>query len=343
MQGVIKGSSCQLGAAAHAEWWGHICGQCLALRDEHGQLARLTTNYDTALLSVLFEAQAPHLVQYTTNSCPLRRFRRIDVVQPSVPGARHAATISLLMGATNIRDHIADGDGWFHRAPRMLGHIAERWTTGARRSAVTLAFQPERIEAQTQRQSSVEQAPLRDFMTFSQPTELAVGAAFSHTATLAQQPANETPLEQIGRMYGRIMYLLDSYEDYRADTRAGIFNALAAAYQETQIYAASKQILIEAHTALKHSFQQLILPKPQLAHTLLLHTLRHQSLALLDANRPDVIERAGEQATKKSGFLQNCVDCSNCCDCCECCVCNDSHGCNCDCDCCSCDCCGCDC
>ena len=46
-----------LGPTLRDEWIGHLCGLCLALRDGHGQLARVATNYDGLLISVLVRAQ----------------------------------------------------------------------------------------------------------------------------------------------------------------------------------------------------------------------------------------------------------------------------------------------
>jgi hypothetical protein len=37
----------------------HLRGLCLALRDDHGQLARTVTNYDGLVVSALVEAQSP--------------------------------------------------------------------------------------------------------------------------------------------------------------------------------------------------------------------------------------------------------------------------------------------
>ena len=48
----------QLGGELGAAWQAHLCGMCLALRDDHGQVARLATNYDGLIISVLPEAQA---------------------------------------------------------------------------------------------------------------------------------------------------------------------------------------------------------------------------------------------------------------------------------------------
>jgi hypothetical protein len=56
--GIIRPCRHRLGGELGAAWQAHLCGMCLSLRDDHGQAARLATNYDGLVISVLVEAQA---------------------------------------------------------------------------------------------------------------------------------------------------------------------------------------------------------------------------------------------------------------------------------------------
>ena len=66
MFGVIRPCRHGMCASLFDEWLAHLCGLCLTLRAEHGQAARLVTNYDGLLVSVLVAAQAPEQVPYRT-------------------------------------------------------------------------------------------------------------------------------------------------------------------------------------------------------------------------------------------------------------------------------------
>ncbi|WP_278045447.1 DUF5685 family protein, partial [Actinomadura fibrosa] len=59
MFGVVRPCRHVLCGSLFQDWMAHLCGLCLTLRAEHGQAARLVTNYDGLLVSVLVEAQAP--------------------------------------------------------------------------------------------------------------------------------------------------------------------------------------------------------------------------------------------------------------------------------------------
>ncbi|MGW4108178.1 DUF5685 family protein, partial [Streptomyces sp. NPDC004976] len=53
MFGMVRPCRHRLGEKLTAQWMAHLCGLCLALRGDHGQLARIVTNYDGLLISVL--------------------------------------------------------------------------------------------------------------------------------------------------------------------------------------------------------------------------------------------------------------------------------------------------
>src|SRR3954471_5450807 len=109
--GIVRPCSHRLGGSLKAQWMAHLCGLCLALRADHGQFARIVTNYDGLLISVLTEAQtaASGAARRRAGACRLRGVRAASVAQGE--GARLAAAVSLVLAAAKIRDHVGDGDG----------------------------------------------------------------------------------------------------------------------------------------------------------------------------------------------------------------------------------------
>src|SRR6266568_3769148 len=207
MFGVVRPCRHRMSGALRRAWQAHLCGLCLTLRDTHGQAARLVTSYDTLLVSVLTEAQNPRGSPHrTAGPCPLRGFRRADVVAASAPGAQLAASVSLVLAAVKITDHVADADGLAARRP-----VAAAASRGAAR-----------------RQSQLESAATPSLLAITEPAETAVAAAFAHTATLAAKPHNAPALARAGQMFGRIAHLLDAVEDLDTDHRSGRYNPLLA-------------------------------------------------------------------------------------------------------------------
>ncbi|SOD66206.1 hypothetical protein SAMN06272781_0527 [Streptomyces sp. 1222.2] len=231
MFGIIRPCRHRLGDGMRTEWMAHLCGLCLALRGEYGQFARVATNYDGLIVSVLTEAQSERTGDWRRGAgpCPLRGMRSADVAQGE--GARLAATVSLVLAAAKIRDHVADGDGLLGRRPVTLAarRIASGWNRAGAAGGERLGFDTAVLLAAVDRQTEIERSTGLggSLLTVTEPTETATAAAFAHTAVLADRPANAEPLAEAGRLFGRLAHLLDAVEDLDADEASGAWNPIA--------------------------------------------------------------------------------------------------------------------
>lgn len=231
MFGILRPCRHTLPDGLAEEWMSHMCGLCLALRDDHGQASRIATNYDGLVVSVLTAAQSQ--AQAGTRAagrCPLRGMRGARAANGS--GAYLAAAVSLMLASAKITDHIEDGDGVYGRrgVRALAGRVAERWRDGAREAGDRLGFDGAGVVAVIDRQREVELAASEgtDVLTVTAPTEEATAEAFAHTALLAGRPANADPLREAGRLFGRVAHLLDAVEDREEDGERGAWNPLTA-------------------------------------------------------------------------------------------------------------------
>ncbi|MFE4633520.1 DUF5685 family protein [Streptomyces sp. NPDC056773] len=231
MFGIIRPCRHRLGEGLRTEWMAHLCGLCLALRSEYGQFARVATNYDGLIVSVLTEAQSERTGDWRRGAgpCPLRGMRSADVAQGE--GARLAATVSLVLAAAKIRDHVADGDGLVGRRPVALAarRIAHGWDRAGAAGGERLGFDTAVLIGAVERQPEVERStgPGGSLLTVTEPTETATAAAFAYTAVLTDRPGNAEPLAEAGRLFGRLAHLLDAVEDRAADEASGAWNPIA--------------------------------------------------------------------------------------------------------------------
>lgn len=208
-----------------------MCGLCLALRDDYGQTARIATNYDGLVVSLLVEAQSEALPsRRTAGPCPLRGMKRADVATGEC--VRLAAVVSLALAAARVRDHVDDRDGLVGAAGvrPAARRVAERWVRQGTETGHSLGFDTGVLVAAMDRQTELEATagPGSSLLAVTEPTETAVAAAFAHTAVLAGRPANEAPLREVGQLFGRLAHLLDAVEDYPEDVARGKWNPLAA-------------------------------------------------------------------------------------------------------------------
>ncbi|MEU7813654.1 DUF5685 family protein [Pseudonocardia sp. NPDC049154] len=370
MFGMVRPCRHTLSPALRAEWIGHLCGLCYALRDEHGQAARIATNYDGLLISVLLDAQSPARGRRTAGPCPLRGMRTARVATGD--GTRLAAAVSLVLASATLADHVADRDGAFARRPVAAAarRLAAGWADRASTGAAGLGLDPAVLLDAVARQPALEHtgSPL---LTVTEPTETATAAAFGHTAVLAGRPDNAAPLAEAGRLFGRLAHLLDAVEDLPADAAAGAWNPLLATGTDL---VAARALADDAALGIRLALDEVRWTDRRLAHRLLVHELDRSighAFAHVTAqaegkpgappSRPGPRPPRGALAgcavavglfcscqmccadtfedpwtrEAREGFCRG-DTCANCCDCSE-------AGCDC-CDCCSdCDCCGCDC
>jgi hypothetical protein len=230
--GIVRPCRHRLGENLKTQWMAHLCGLCLALRGDHGQFARVVTNYDGLLISVLTEAQAGRAkgLRRTAGPCPLRGMRTASVARGE--GARLAAAVSLVLASAKMRDHVADGDGLLARRPVALAarRVATNWDRAGARTGSDVGFDTAVLVDAVDRQVGIEAlaGPGTPLLTVTEPTETATAAAFAHTAVLAGRPGNAEPLAEAGRLFGRLAHLLDAVEDREADAASGAWNPLTA-------------------------------------------------------------------------------------------------------------------
>ncbi|MFD3758889.1 DUF5685 family protein [Streptomyces sp. NPDC058622] len=275
MFGIVRPCAHRLGERFKAEWTAHLCGLCLALRGDHGQFARIVTNYDGLLVSVLTEAQsgpAPG-ARRTAGPCPLRGMRTAAVAQGE--GARLAAAVSLVLASAKVRDHVADRDGLLARAPLALAarKVARGWDRAGARTGASLGFDTAVLVDAVDRQGGIETlaGPGTPVLVVTEPTETATAAAFAHTALLAGRPGNAPALAEAGRYFGRLAHLLDAVEDRGADAEAGAWNPLTATGTPL---AEARRLCDDALRGIRLALEEVEFTDAGLAHRLLVHELR---------------------------------------------------------------------
>ncbi|MFJ3928128.1 DUF5685 family protein [Streptomyces sp. NPDC090022] len=275
MFGIVRPCTHRLGDRLKTEWIAHLCGLCLALRKDHGQFARIVTNYDGLLASVLTEAQsgpAPG-ARRTAGPCPLRGLRTADVANGE--GARLAAAVSLVLASAKLRDHVADRDGVLARKPLAAAarSVARGWDRAGARTGASLGFDTAVLVDAVDRQAGIESlAGLgTPVLVVTEPTETATAAAFAHTAHLAGRPGNATALAEAGRYFGRLAHLLDAVEDLAADRAAGAWNPLDAT--GTSLTEA-RRLCDDALHGIRLALREVEFVDAGLAHRLLVHELR---------------------------------------------------------------------
>lgn len=298
MFGMLRPCRNRLSPQLRQAWLAHLCGMCLALRDRHGHLARLVTNYDGLVLSALVEAQQPAGAQGRRQAgpCVLRGLRGASVSHGA--GAQLAASASLLLASAQLRDHVDDGDLSGAVRSRTAGLVARRWERAGRASSSGVALDVDVLQDAVARQGDLERRlaadgpgedPVAALLRVTAPTEQASAEGFRATAVVAGRPGNAATLAEAGRLFGRVAHLLDAVDDLADDCAARRFNpVLATDLGPEQV----RQVCDDAVLGVRLALDDTELDDAALVHLLLVHEL------------PRAVERTFRQAGFPSASQQ---------------------------------------
>lgn len=325
MFGLLRG--CYIDKTHKADWVSHYCGLCVSLSRNFGSISRIFTNTDAVLVSLLYGAQCEQAIAVRSHRCFLRRRQHMRIVSPDSVGSQYAAIISSLIASSKIIDRVVDGDSWLKYFPRQFFRLGSHLNNKATRLSAAINVDIRGISDQICRQFKIEQKKGLDFLGYSQPVEIATSTACATTAELAGNPQNREPLAIVGRMYGRIIYLLDSYRDYQTDLKNNTFNPLAQKKSGADIQRTAEEIFKTAHAELGAALRMVQFVHPEPCAALLGENLAAAGWGILHAASLDKDSRKKNRRKRRWIDWCDCSGCDCCCDCCH------FKGCCCDCDC----------
>ena len=216
MFGNVRACRHTLPPGLHAEWMAALCGTCLDVRDDAGQLARAVTNTDAVAAGALARAVEDGSADTTrAGPCPGRAMRTADVHRSS-PGAGFGAAVSLLAAETALADDLDDGDVPGGRPGRAVARrMVTRLSTDATRLAAGAGIDVDAFRRATARAREAEVDRSSDLTAWTEPVEDAYRIVFAPTG-----------LPETGARIGRATLLADAVADLGDDERDGRANPI---------------------------------------------------------------------------------------------------------------------
>ena len=215
MIGTIRPSWHNLKCLGLRDFVAHsMCRACGSLATERTNLSRALLSYDTIFLSLFSNDSG-----FTEQTLRLRPFRcGTRFVEQSMDG-NYLANISILTAATKIQDDITDGQ---RRLPGFMRDRIENEKSLAAQKLATSGLPIHEIASSLAEYSETEVRRINaPFSEISHPIEHCYGLVFGN---LPSRKNESEPMEQIGRVFGRLTLLVDSVEDSEQDQKTGRFN-----------------------------------------------------------------------------------------------------------------------
>ncbi len=203
----------------------NYCGTCKTMGSLYGQKSRLLLNHDTVFLAEILSALSDETPTDWQN--PYQSFNCLNLPKSEMPvSLQFAATATVILTEFKLADHIADeGKRRFQFARKAFSKEFQRAENLLETRNFPLAEVKEILNSQNSREKTEKSL---DSLAF--PTAQTTAIFFREGVRQIGRNEFENPAFEIGFAFGKLIYLLDAFEDYEKDFRSQQFNAFRAAF-----------------------------------------------------------------------------------------------------------------
>lgn len=207
----------------------NYCGTCKTIGSIYGQKSRFLLNHDTVFLAEILSALSGKDVSDWQKS--YQSFNCLNLPKGEMPlSLQFAATANVILTEFKLADHVADegkrrykmARNAFSKEFQMAEKLLTEWNFPLDEVKTILASQNLRETTENS----------LDELAF--PTARTTAIFFREGAKLIGKNEIENLAFEIGFNFGKIVYLLDAFEDYEKDFRSKQFNAFRAAFGLTE-------------------------------------------------------------------------------------------------------------
>lgn len=247
MFGYVKVCKSELRVREYEEYRAVYCTLCKTIGKEYGVLARMLLSYDATFYILLREcARAGETPCYKKGRCRFNPLKVCRYCENPTDAYREAAALTVLMSYQKVLDNIADGKGF----RKCLSYLIKPYLRGKYKKAkARYPHFAEWIETAMQKQAALERERCASTDRAAHPSAEALEWIF---ADGIENEAQRRVISRVAYCVGRWVYLLDAYDDMRADLECGGYNPFLLKYgvqTEQDLYAPDlhEQILQSLH------------------------------------------------------------------------------------------------
>ena len=244
MFGYIVPVKCGLEQEALDQFKAVYCGLCHTLNDRYGFFARFILNYDFTFLAMLLASEDEN-IEKSSRRCPAKPLKKCPYFLENL-GLHKAAGFSLILFWYKLQDGIADGK------------IHEKIACCFLQFLLRNAYKKAKADYEQFDHHAASELKKLSHLERQQSGELDLVA--DTFASILAFAAERTGDDETSRIYrelfyhtGRLIYLLDAYDDLPKDRKKGNYNPLVwrfALLEDGKLSEADKEYL---ETTMRHS------------------------------------------------------------------------------------------
>lgn len=287
----------------------NYCGTCKTIGSLYGQKSRFLLNHDTVFLAEILSAVSNEKVEDWQKS--YQSFNCLNLPQSEMPKSlRFAATTNIILTEFKLADHIADekkrrykfAHKSFSSEFRKAENLLNEWN-----------FPLGKVRGILEKQAFVESERSGKntdeiLEKFAAPTAETTAIFFSEGALTCGADELGKSFYKLGFDFGKLVYLIDAFEDYEKDFRGRRFNAIRAAFdlKENKIAPETKRKVVAILKELENEIANEIinLPVEENQKTIFISRLADNLNRKLKTNLPVVQTEKVCVPKQKTSFKQ---------------------------------------
>lgn len=209
----------------------NYCGTCKTIGSLYGQKSRLLLNHDTVFLAEILSALSGENVKDWQKS--LQSFNCFNLPTNEMPKSlQFAATTNVILTEFKLADHIADENKKRYQfAQKAFSKEFQKAAKNLEDWNFPLDDVKAILQTQTTRETenSIENIDER-LTNYAEPTAQTTAIFFREGVRQIGRSDLADSAFALGYSFGKLIYLLDAFEDYEKDFRHKQFNAISAAF-----------------------------------------------------------------------------------------------------------------
>ena len=211
MFGYVKVNKMDLTYREYEHYRGYYCGLCKCLKDNHGEISRLSLNYDITFLVLVLTSVYKPKSKVIEEGCITNPFKKKKKIINEI--TEYAASMNVLLAYYKLEDNLKDDKGLkdiisYNLYKNKLNRAYEKYPKKA-----------EIIKEQLDILYNLEMQKNTNIDLVSNTFGNLMSEIFAY-----KQDEYESELRRIGFNIGKYIYLLDAYEDLDKDYKKGRYN-----------------------------------------------------------------------------------------------------------------------
>jgi hypothetical protein len=207
----------------------HYCGTCKTIGSLYGQKSRMLLNHDTVFLAEILTSLSGEKVGDWEKS--YQSYNCLSLPKNEMPiSLQFAATANVILAEFKIADHISDTR---QRRFKLAHRIFSKEFIEAEKRLSYWNFPLEKVRKLLEKQTEIENNST-NLDELALPTASATAAFFAEGVKLIGREEFEHLAHEIGFNFGKLIYLLDAFEDFEKDAKTNQFNALRSVFGEKE-------------------------------------------------------------------------------------------------------------